>query len=392
MARDRRLFGPLFYSTAVFAIVAVLYACWLRVEERLNRVTPVSTTVNVEALLGGALHSLSSTASNERLAGAAALANLLRSMGPGDFTAGQHARAVAALEGALKDPDSAVRAQAASGLAVFVGSARQAKAGLSAALSDEDPDVRYNAALALMPAGGELTASALATLSALVTGEEQPAQADRARILNTMAAAGAAGVDAARAGLRQLLTNRDPGIRRVALMCAAQLEPSVADRVRLDVEPLLKDKDPEVRCAAALALLQSLDSTPGGPGGPAGGGAGMVPGFAGAPGSGAMMAGFTQSAPPAQTPSPAAQQYPQALEALEHAVADVSLPLASRSDALAAVFLNAAGSLRKCGLELARQLSSRDRQARLDAARLLHMIDDQSLAGPLDDEAGNDKP
>ncbi len=389
MARNRRLFGPLFYSTAVLAIVAVLYACWLKVEERYSQATIVTAKLNVDAELGGALHALSSKAPNERLGGAAALANLVAKMGPGDFGAGDHARVIAALEGALKDPDSVVRTQAASGLAFLVGSARHARAGLSAALKDQEVDVRYNAALALMPVGGELTASALATLSSLVTGEDQPAQANRARILNAMAAAGPAGVDAALAALKQLLASRDPDMRRAGAMCAWELDPFVADLARSELEARLQDNDVEVRCAAAVALLHLPPPTPGGPAAPAsGGGAGMIAALRGAPGRMAMMSGVLSSP---ITPL-AAERYPLAIEALERAVTDLSLSFASRSSALNALGETSARSLRKCGLELARQLSHQDRQVRLDAARLLHGIEDQDLAGPIDDLAQDDEP
>jgi HEAT repeats len=394
MARKRRLFGPLFYSTAVLAIVAVLYACWLKLNERLSEATTINPKPNVESELAGALSLLSRDAFNERHAGVASLANLLAKTGPGDFSAGQHAQIAAALASALKDPDSNVRALAASGLANFVGSARQASAALSAALTDDDPDVRYNAAGALLRVGDELTAPALAALSSLVIGEEQPAQADRARILNSMAAAGPAGIDAALAALKQLFASRDPGIRRVAVMCALQLDPSIVDRARSDVELRLQDKDPEVRCAAAVTLLQCPGSAPGAPAG-SGGGSGMMamPGAAGgmSPMGMAMILGrFYPSS--SSSPSPAAKQYPQALEALEQAVADASLPLVLRSEAVSALQVHAAGSLRKCGLELARQLRDPERQVRLDAARLLHMIEEEALAGPVDEEPGNDEP
>jgi hypothetical protein len=389
MARKRRLFGPLFYSTAVVAIVAVLFVCWLKISERFSQATVISATVNIDSELASALSLLSRQASNERLAGAASLSNLLAKMGPGDFTAGQHARVAAALEGALKDPDSVVRAQAASGLAPFVGSTRQARAALSAALDDEDAEVRFNAAVALMRVGGELTASGLATLSALVAGEEQPAQADRARILNAMASAGPAGVDAALAALKKLLASVDPGIRRRGVMCAAELDPLVAERARSELEACFQDKDVEVGCAAAVAILHLPDPSAGGPTGPApGGGAGMIAAIPGAPGGMAMMSGFV----PSPSASLAAKRYPLALRALERAVTDPSISFALRSSALNALGETSARSLRKCGLELARQLSHQDRQARLDAARLLHGIEDQALAGPIDDEALDDEP
>jgi hypothetical protein len=67
---------------------------------------------------------------------------------------------------------------------------------------------------------------------------------------------------------------------------------------------------------------------------------------------------------------------------LEYAVSDMSLKLDQREAALQALnSMGARGPLRRCGLELARQLSKPSVSSRVAAAKLLHRIDPSILAG-----------
>ncbi len=378
MARTQRVFGPLFYTTAVLAAFVILYACWLKLEERVVYATaPPPPPLNIEAELVHWASAFKDSDASVRVAATSRLGNLVRILGPGDFGAGPRGEVVGALRTALRDSEPAVRQGAAEALAGFAGPARAARAELLAALKDDDVDVRFAAASTLIPAGGDLVAPALEAMAAMAAGGDLPARADRAKILNVMASAGDAGANAAASILQQLLTSPNSATRRLAVAAVGEVDPTVADRARATVESLLKDKDANVRCAAAVALLQWGRPVSAAP---------STMGMAGM----AMIPGGMRPRPGPQVPPVPGTRYPLAVETLVKGVADASLPFPTREAAIGALIVSSPESLYKCGLELARQLGHEDRQVRLNAARLLHMIEDQALAGPIDDAGGGD--
>jgi HEAT repeat protein len=370
MARTRKTFGPLLYSTLVVAALVVLAAGALRLQEwasgGMSRAAP-----DPDASVAALIPVLANGNSVARATAVRSLGEVLFIYGSSGDVSGPRGRGLTALSGALKDEDPSIRAAAAEALGNLHQSARSASSALRAALKDEDLRVQSAAAQALLKMGEDLNGPALHTLIDLAS-DPMPVP-DRRAIVEAMLTAGEPGIDAAVKALVGLLSNEDEGLRSDAVSCVSSLGPK-AKRILPALEPLLKGDNPSLRCTAALAAQQAID--------------------------------------PEQKPDPLL------ISTLERAVTDPSLSYALRENAIGALYsftpggpvmggggggmagmavgsltpgslapgspatvLPTSSALRRCGRELARQLDYKDVGVRLAAAMLLHLIDPETLAG-----------
>jgi HEAT repeat protein len=362
MARKRKTFGPLFYSTVVVAALIAPFGVALQIQEWLSRETTAAAEVKPEVKVAALLPALNSDDPAARLQAIESLGALLRNYGPFDDTSGPRVEAIKALRMALRDQDPSMRAAAAESLGGLSRWGGESATGeLTAALKDAEPTVRLAAAKALLTITAGDSAPALRVLTRMATDPFIP---DRIDIITAMTAAGEKGEDAAAGVLVTLLSNEDDALRADAANCLPALG-QAAQRIVPALEPILKSNNPGLRFSAALAAMKA--------------------------------------APQEQRPNPLV------LSVLERAVTDTSLSILPRQQAIAALYSGQgeefgvaggmpgfpAGSVagwpspvadarevfRRCGRELARQLDNDDEILRVTAARLLHMIDPDTLTG-----------
>jgi HEAT repeat protein len=351
MARERKTFGPLLYGTLLLATVGAMFAGILRLLERRSAVAEAHS-FDAAAAIAPLLPGVTAGEPLERVRWIQALANTVRQHGPSDA----YAPALAALRQALRDEEWPVRAAAAEALGAFGPSARPVADALIGALEDGEPDVRIAAAGALLRIGGEGRDAALRLLGDVA--RDPATTADRGAVIGALLFAGEEGQDAAARALAGLLSDGDASVRAEVVRCAPSLGPAVTRLMPL-VLPLLDSDEPDVRYDAAMVAVLGLD----------------------------------QDAAPD----------PRLDAILEAAVRDASLALDRRQEALTSLYAYGtaggmamgmgAGSagfppgpprrsvLRRCGLELARQLSDEDPDVRFAAAMLLQMIDPETLSG-----------
>lgn len=363
MARQRRTFGPLFYSALVVGAFGMLIAAALRLNTGDATEAP-GAEVRLRANVVALIPEVSSGDPGRRVEMMRPLGEALRGLAPVGENVAPYERALSALRGALHDPEAAVRAEAAETLGSLGSSARPAAAELTAALKVEEPEVQTAAARALLRIGGDVQAPALRVLAARVADPEPIP--DREALVAAMQQAGDSGQDAVAQALASLLVNDDEAVRAQAVRCVAVLGPGGAPRIVPVLEPLFNASDPARRYAAAVAAMQLYD---------------------------------IESNPD-----------PRVVTILAGVIGDASCPLKQRQDALTALYsfgFEGAGAmgivevafpagspkpaaLRQCGRALAKQLEHEDPEVRLAAAKLLQMIDPESLAGtneePADDE------
>ena len=355
-ARQRRVFGPLFYSTLVFGVVGLLLVGALRIGEWSDGEVNQYAEIDPEKALGAGLVGLGADAWQSRVESAKALGILLQRHGRGGDASGLNARAVAALRKALGDRDARVRAAGASALGAMPRIARPAKNELITVLTDDDSTVRLAAAQALLMIGDDAKVPALRALGDLVA--DTTPHPERTASLETMLQTGTEGQAAAVAAFVRRLSNVDDPIGEHDISNASLFEPQMLWPA---LGPLLKSDDPRRRTTAALAAVS-------------------VSWPRGAPAVIAGPAGPSTSAPAPAPISP--ETYHQAFAILELAVSDPSLDFDLRELALKEFSsVRWAGPLHRCGLRLARQLELPDTAGRVNAARLLHLIDPDSLAG-----------
>jgi HEAT repeats len=355
-ARKRRLFGPLLYSTLVVAAIGLLYLGVLRVAQWTDHEVVRSAVVDPEQQLAAVLAQLGADMWQPRVGAAKALGDLLQQDRSSGDASRFRARAVAALRKALGDGDAPVRAAAASALGSLPQAALAAKMELIAALKDEDSAVRLPAAQAILKIGDDSKGLALRALADLV--EDPIPLPERSVSLETMIKAGNDGQAAAVASFVRWLSNVEEPIGGSEIGDATLFELRMLWPA---LQPLLKSDDPRLRTMAALAAV-SVSMPPG------------------------ALTGIDEVvAPTTSLPKPMSklpEPYRLGFAIIENAVSDTSLEFDLRELALLA--LKSAprpAAMHRCGLELARQLDRPDTASRLAAARLLHMIDPDTLAG-----------
>jgi HEAT repeats len=333
MARHRRTFGPLLYTTLVFALIATAYTGLVTFEQGYVGQSTGSAILDPadEVARWGRL--LKDAKWETRMQAVNEIAKVLRGAGSSDRNSGFRQEALDALRIALSDAAAPVRASAGEALGIFPAFGRQAKAELTAALRDDDPTVRLAACHALIAAGESVPL--VVESYASVVAEFLPKR-DRLLALGTLASVGQPGASAAADVLLKLLASRDHDRRAAGLDCLAGLG-AAGPLVLARLGPLFDADDVGVRCSAALAVLELS--------------------------------------------SPAQPSNPRAVAILEQVVLDPSLPIDLRERALTALLATAV-PLRPCGLALAKQLTEEDRDVRWAAATLLRMIDAESIAGP----------
>jgi hypothetical protein len=355
--RKRRVFGPLFYSTVVLAGITLPYVGAIRLAEWREREVKVPTDIDPERAIAVSVTALSSDDWQSRVKGAISFKALLQQRPPvGGNLSPSWERAVAALGTALEDPVGAVRAAAADAVGASPQTALALKNALIAALDDENSSVRLSAARALLNGDADSKTQALRKLAALVV--DTPFIRERNAALETMASAGEEGQAAGVAAFVRRLSNVDDPLESGDYNCASMLEPQP---FWLALEPLLKSDDPRVRTAAALAA-GSISWPPGGP-------------------AAIAMPSGPDTSPSSPAPITVASFRSQFV-ILEQAVCDTSMSFELREQALNKLISGPMlVPLHRCGLALAHQLELPDTARRVAAARLLHMIDPDTLAG-----------
>lgn len=364
MANQRRTFGPLFYSTLVVGLLGMLVAVMLQLGTS-SIANPGGSTADAEQKVIALIPKVTTGGLGRRVEAIHSLGEWLRGLAPiGDHKA-IYERALSTLRGALHDPEAVVRAEAAETLASLGAWARPASDELVAALKADELEVRTAAACALLRIGGDVQKPALDVLATLVA--DPTLIGDRAALVTAMQQAGTSGQDAAAHALASLLASDDGAVRSDAARCIPLLGPGV-ERLVPALEPMLNAPDPARRFTAAMAAMQAYD-------------AGLNPD-------------------------------PRVVAILAESIRDASSPLQQRQDALAVLYsFGPAGpgaimgamsvtfpagspkpaALRQCGRALAKQLEDKDVDVRLAAARLLQMIDPESLAG-VDEEPESAHP
>jgi hypothetical protein len=345
--RRRRTFGPLFYTTLALAALLTLSVqiltggLWLKARAYEEYVP----SPDEEAEAYAATLSDAAAEAKSRVIAASRLAGTLHRAVSGDEASGPRGQALMALRKALRAEDREVAVAAAQSLASLWKHGRSATGDLEAALDAEDQVLQLAAAKALIQVGGDATRG-LGTLSKLMA---DPALLPRrSDVVSTMVGAGPAGEDAAVAAFGRMLSDPDEDVRLAAAEALPALG-SAAGRLRPKLEALLDSPEPAVRFTAAHAILHEN-----GPG-----------------------------------PNPGPNADPRLVAAIESAVLDTSRALHLREQALGTLHELSLAAVRRCGLELSRQLDAEDYDARLAAASLLHSIDPEILAGPATFRAGS---
>ncbi len=186
-----------------------------------------------------------------RDAAAAAIGDIVRDFKGGD--AGQiWTNAGGTLVKALNDSDERVRRSAAYALGTFGPPGVGATEYLVKALKDDKPSVRQNAAWAVGKIG-EGAKEAVGDLCELLSDKDTLVRRDAAGALGSM---GKAGAKAGRPLIDLLKSESDDVVKKTALDSLAHIaSPEQAGAVG-DLEPLLKDTDPEVRMGAAIVFAR----------------------------------------------------------------------------------------------------------------------------------------
>jgi HEAT repeat protein len=168
----------------------------------------------------------------------------------GGTASGLRTEIITALRRLLADNASATRVAAADALGRF-GPDTATAADLVTATRDQERDVRFAASRALLKVGGANDPSAGQTLVALV-GDPEPI-ADRRAVLDVVMSAGAATQEQAAAVLADLLNDADTSIDADVIDCLMPLGPRA--RVALPaLGRLLDDEDPAHRALAGIAF------------------------------------------------------------------------------------------------------------------------------------------
>lgn len=153
---------------------------------------------------------------------------------------------------ALSDPSEQVRRSAAYAVGAFGPQAAGAVGDLMKALEDEKDSVRQNAAWALGRIGEDASA-AVPKLCACLRDKNTLVRRDAAGAFGAM---GKAAEKAGRPLIELVKSETDNVVKKTALESLAHLAgPELADSAA-DLQPLLKDNDPEVRLPAAVVLAR----------------------------------------------------------------------------------------------------------------------------------------
>jgi HEAT repeat protein len=168
----------------------------------------------------------------------------------GKMSPGLRAESIKVLRRLVRDQSSLTRIAAADALGLL-GADPEAAADLAVATGDNNRDVRFAAAQALLKVSGPNDRSAGRTLVALVADPEPIA--DRRAILDVVFSAGEEVQDQAVAALARLLADVDLPIHGDVVDCLVACGPRA--RAALPTfERLLNDEDPAERAIAGIAL------------------------------------------------------------------------------------------------------------------------------------------
>lgn len=150
------------------------------------------------------------------------------------------------------DPSERVRRSTAYALGAFGPQAAGAADDLIKALGDENASVRQNAAWALGQMG-DAAGEAVSRLCQSLRDKDALVRRDAAGALGSL---GKAGEKAGNPLIELVKSEPDTVVKKTALESLAHLAgPEQADAAG-DLEPLLKDKDPEIRLPTALVLAR----------------------------------------------------------------------------------------------------------------------------------------
>lgn len=150
------------------------------------------------------------------------------------------------------DPSARVRRSAAYALGAFGRRAAGAVGLLAQALGDDQAVVRQNAAWALGQIG-EAAGEAVPKLCECLRDQDTLVRRDAAAALRLL---GKAGEEAGRPLLDLLKSETDTVVKKTALDTLVRIaRPELADAAK-ELNPLLEDKDPEIRFSAALVLTR----------------------------------------------------------------------------------------------------------------------------------------
>ncbi|HTU19715.1 MAG TPA: HEAT repeat domain-containing protein [Gemmataceae bacterium] len=151
-----------------------------------------------------------------------------------------------------EDPSERVRRSTAYALGTFGPQAAGATKALTKALADSNASVRQNAAWALGRIGPD-DRDAVADLCKCLRDKNALVRRDAATALGSMPKAG---VRAGRPLIELVKSESDSVVKKMALDSLAHVAgPKQADAAK-DLEPLLADKDPEIRFPAAIVLAR----------------------------------------------------------------------------------------------------------------------------------------
>ncbi|APW59087.1 HEAT repeat domain-containing protein [Paludisphaera borealis] len=301
MANDsrprRKAFGPLFYSTALVAVILLsIYGAvqirewvgdWIGVRLEAQEIQSLlvsagSTRGDVRArayrslverradwrlLIPVLLTGSTDQDDDVRIEAARGLNHAVNDLfHRSDSLPKEREECLQALRRMLKDSSIIVRNEASDGLAAFASALGLAAfdgkdaivADLRAALADADHDVRIVAAKALLTIEGGRDQAAVGTLLALLADPEPVA--NRAEVLSVLV--GHRQGEHALNALTSLLGSGNPFVLPDVLSCIERLGPEAAVAVP-KLESLLDDKDPGVRAGAGMAIVAiEGESTP----------------------------------------------------------------------------------------------------------------------------------
>jgi HEAT repeat protein len=289
--------------------------------------------------------------------------------GPGGLTESRRDDAIRALRRLLKDPSSAVRAEAAAALGEF-GPDPSVSADLAAAAGDDDRAVRLAAARSLSKINGPGDQTAARTLIALLA-DPGPVP-DRPEILKVIGGLSDAAQDRAVAALASLLSRGDPAVIPDVLACLPMAGPR-AKAALPALEAMLDHGEPTLRAGAGMAILaiEQGEDVPSLPSGPAAG-MGMAA-MLSAGGGGMGMAGGTAAMGP---PAGGGKANQRVLAVLVRILGDAGVPRELRENALGVARAVAPAALAKATPGLVRQLADPDPNVRRTALDLLNLIID----------------